>query len=75
MTGVANRVSEVKEGIYQRLTAGGITAFPGVARLVQQASRPWLLRSPNDAFSACAAEASSPPACALPFLGPTCEGQ
>ncbi|KAL4420279.1 hypothetical protein ABPG77_005619 [Micractinium sp. CCAP 211/92] len=37
VTGVANRVSEVKEGIYQRLTAGGITAFPGVARLVQQA--------------------------------------
>lgn len=42
MTAVADRVSSVKEGIYQRLTAGGIAAFPGVARLVQQARRPAL---------------------------------
>jgi hypothetical protein len=33
---VAAQVSDVKEGIYQRLTAGGIAAFPGVARLVEQ---------------------------------------
>lgn len=34
---VAARVSAVKEGIYQRLTQGGIRAFPGVADLVAQA--------------------------------------
>ena len=29
-------MSDVKEGVYQRLTAGGIAAFPGVARLVER---------------------------------------
>ena len=35
-TGVAQRVSDAKEPIYQRLTAAGISAFPGVAALVEQ---------------------------------------
>lgn len=34
---LAGRVSEAKEGIYRRLTSGGIAAFEGVAALVQQA--------------------------------------
>ncbi|EFN52747.1 hypothetical protein CHLNCDRAFT_138334 [Chlorella variabilis] len=34
---VAARVSAVKEGLYGELTAGGIRAFPGVERLVEQA--------------------------------------
>lgn len=36
---VAAQVSDVKEGIYQRLTEGGVQAFPGVAQLVAQAQR------------------------------------
>lgn len=35
-TAVAQQVSDAKEPIYQRLTAAGITAFPGVAALVAQ---------------------------------------
>ncbi|PRW33102.1 Dual specificity phosphatase 12 [Chlorella sorokiniana] len=36
-TAVAQQVSDAKEPIYQRLTAAGIAAFPGVAALVAQA--------------------------------------
>lgn len=35
-TSVAQQVSDAKEPIYQRLTAAGIAAFPGVAALVVQ---------------------------------------
>lgn len=40
-TAVAQQVSDAKEPIYQRLTAAGITAFPGVAALVAQV-REWV---------------------------------